>query len=119
MQKLRRNRVRLTIARAHIQTIVEGINYLQLEEKLHILHLAGLDIGPLNHSREFIPAFVENMTVVVMDRRIERRLHAVDAITCRKRIVAFMADKVTELHRIGDAVALMAISEGGELQAVL
>jgi hypothetical protein len=42
---------------------------------------------------------------VVMDRRIEKHLHAVDAITGRKRIFAFMADKVTELHRTADAVA--------------
>ncbi len=54
--------------------------------------------------------------VVVMDRRIERHLHAIGAITCRKRIFALMADKVMELHRTEDAVALMVMSEGGELQ---
>ena len=62
-------------------------------------------------------SFVESMTVV-MDRRIERHLHEIDPITGWKRIFAFMADKVTELHRTGDAVALMVMSEGGELQAV-
>ena len=55
---------------------------------------------------------------VVMDRRIEKHLHLVYAITGRKRIFAFMADKVTELHRTRDAVALMVMSSGGELQAV-
>ncbi len=29
-----------------------------------------------------------------------------------------MADKVTELHRKGDAVGLLVMSEDGELQAV-
>jgi hypothetical protein len=95
----------------------EGTNYLQFEEKLHILHLAGSDIGPLNHLRQFIRAFVGSMAIV-MDKRIERHLHAVDAITGRKRIFAFMADKVTELHKTGDAAALMVMSEGGALQSI-
>ncbi len=60
---------------------------------------------------------MESLTVV-MDRRIERHLHAIDPITGRKRIFAFMADKVTELNITRDAVALMVMSMGGELQAV-
>ena len=55
---------------------------------------------------------------VVMDQRIEKHLHAVYAIIGRKCIFAFMADKVTELHRTGDVVAMMVMSSGGELQAV-
>ncbi len=54
----------------------------------------------------------------VMDLRIQRHLHAGDVFIGRKRIFALMADKVTELHRTRDAVALMVMSEGGELQAV-
>jgi len=42
----------------------------------------------------------------------------VDVITGRKRVFAFMADKVTELNRSGDAVALMMMSKKGELQAI-
>jgi hypothetical protein len=79
-------------------------------------YLAGVNIGSLNHSREFIRV-VGSMTTV-MDLRIQRHLHAVDAVTGRKRIFAFMADKVTGLHIPGDAVALMIMSDGGELQAV-
>ena len=75
----------------------EGTSYLQFESKLHSFHLAGVDIGSLNHSREFIRAFVGSMATV-MDLRIQRHLHAVDDVTGRKRIFAFMADKVTELH---------------------
>jgi hypothetical protein len=114
---LRRNRVGLTIARTTLQTVREGTSYLQFESKLRTFILAGVDIGSLNHSREFIKAFVGSMTSV-MDLRIQRHLHAVDTITGRNRIFAFMADKVTELHITGDAVALMIMSEGGELQAV-
>ncbi len=46
-------------------------------------------------------------------KRIERHLYVVDAVTSRKRIFAFMVDKVTEIHRTGDAVASMVMSEGG------
>ena len=70
---------------------------MQFEEKMRSLHLACVDIGSLNYSREFIRAFVESIKVV-MGQRIERHLHVVDAATSRKRIFAFMADKVTELH---------------------
>ena len=79
--------------------------------------MASSDIGSLNHSRQFARAIVGSMSVV-MDRRIERHLHAVDVVTGRKRIFAFMADKVTELHKTGDAVTLMVMSEGRELQAI-
>jgi len=63
----------------------------------------------MNHLRKFTRAFVESMTLMI-NRRIERHLYGVDAITSRKRIFAFMANKVTETHRIGDAVALMVMS---------
>ena len=76
-----------------------------------------MDIRYLNHSRELITAFVESMKTV-MDLKSQRHLHAVDAVTRRNRIFAFMVDKVTELHKTGDAVALMSMPEGGELQAV-
>ncbi len=55
---------------------------------------------------------------VVMGRRIERHLHAIDPNTGQNRIFAFMADKISELHKIGDADALMVMSGGRELQAV-
>ena len=76
-----------------------------------------MDIWSFNHSRELITAFVVSM-LGVMNHRIQMYLHAIDAIAGGKRIFAFMEDKVTEHHITGDAVALMIMSEGGELQAV-
>ena len=55
---------------------------------------------------------------VVMDKRISDHVRSIDPVTRRKRVFAFMADKVTELHRAGDAVALVIMSEEGELQAM-
>ncbi len=52
---------------------------MQLEHKLQSMHLAGVDIGSMNHSTEFIRGFVDNMTTV-MDRRIADHVRAVDAI---------------------------------------
>ena len=45
-------------------------------------------------------------------------LHEVNSVTCRKRVFAFMADKVTDLQRTGDAVAVMVMLEVEELKAL-
>ena len=64
----RRRRVGLNIARIALQTLHEGASYVQFEHKLQGLHLVGVDIGSMNHSREFIRGFVESVTTV-MDMR--------------------------------------------------
>ena len=117
MREVRRRRVGLNIARTALQTLREGASCVQFEHKLHSLHLAGVYIGSMNHSRECIRGFVESMNIV-MDKRVMKHVRAIDSITCRKRVFAFMSDEVTELHQTRDAVALMTISEKGELQAV-
>jgi hypothetical protein len=116
-RKARRTHVGLTVAREAFQTFREGCNYLQFEEKLLTLHLAGLDIGSMNHSVRFIKGFVDNMEVV-MDKRIMDHIHAVDLVTGRKRLFAFAADKVTELHRNGDANGMLIMTEEGQLKHV-
>jgi hypothetical protein len=90
---------------------------VQFEHKLQSLHLADVDIGSLNHSRKFILGFVESMTAV-MDKRISDHVRAIDPVTGRKRVFAFMVDKVTELHKTWDLVALLLMTEEGELKAV-
>ncbi len=45
-------------------------------------------------------------------------MRAIDPITGRKRVFAFMADKVTDPYRTRDAVALLIMAEEGELTAV-
>ena len=71
----------------------------------------------MNHSREFIRVFVESMTIM-MDKRIKDHVRAIDPIRGRKRVFAFMADKVTELHRLGDEVTLLIMTEGGKLKVM-
>jgi hypothetical protein len=44
------------------------------------MHLSGLDIGTMNHYREFMRMFVKSMTNVV-DRKIGAHLKAIDPIT--------------------------------------
>jgi len=61
---------------------------------------------------------MESMTTM-MDRRISEYVRAIDPITGRKRIFAFMANKVTELHRTGDTIALLIMTEEGELKVVV
>jgi hypothetical protein len=109
--------VGLTVDRIVLQALREGCNYLQFEEKLLALHLAGLDIGSINHSVKFIEGFVDSMTVL-MDRKIREHLHVVDPVTCRKCLFAFATDKVTEFHRTVDAIGMLIMTEEGELKAM-
>jgi hypothetical protein len=97
-QNVRRTRIGLNTVRTGLQTLREVSSFVQFEMKLRDLYLVGLDIGSMNHSREFMRKFVESMSTV-MDRKIGSRLKAVDPITRRKRVFLFMADKVTKLHR--------------------
>ena len=113
----RRARVGLTVARAALQTIRGGNSYRQFEEKLLELHLAGSDIGSMNHSVRFIRGFVDSMEVV-MDKRIRDHMHGVDRVTGRKRLFAIAADKVTALHRTGDAVGMLIMTDEGELKTM-
>ena len=95
----------------------EGCNYLQIEEKLLSLYLAGLDIGSMNHSVKFIEGFVDSV-VAVMDKKIREHLHAVDHVPCRTRLFAFAVNKITELHMMGDAIGIVIMTEEGELKAM-
>jgi hypothetical protein len=110
--KARRTRVGLSAGRATLHTIREGCSYLQFEEKLLNLHLSGLEIDSMNHSVRFIKGFVDSMAAV-MGMRIRDHMHVVDFVTCRKRVFAFAADKVTELHRIGEAIGMVIMTEEG------
>ena len=105
----RRRRVGLNIARTTLQTLHDGASYVQFEHKLQSRYLACVDIGSMNHSREFIRGFVESMTTL-MDRRISDHLRAIDPIAGRKRVFAFMAGKVTELHTTENAIAVMIMT---------
>ncbi len=81
-----------------LQTLREGASYVQFEYKIHSLYHAGVDVGSFSHSKEFIHAFVESMTVV-MDRRINEYVRAIDPVTGQKQVFALMAYTVTEQHR--------------------
>jgi hypothetical protein len=59
----------LNFARIVLQALREGSSYIQFEMKLRDMHLAGLDIGSMNQSREFMRKFVASMANV-MDRKI-------------------------------------------------
>ena len=92
-------------------------SYLQLEEKLLRHHLASLDIVSMNDSVKFIQGFVESVEVV-MDMRIREHVHAVDDVKGRKRLFAFAADKVIELHMTGDAIGMLIMTKEGEVKPI-
>ena len=106
-----------TVGRTTLHALRKGYNYLQFEEKLLSLHLASLDISSMDHSAVFIKGFVNNIAVV-MDKRIKEHLRAVDLVTCRKLLFAFDADKVTELHKMGDSIGISIMTEEGNVKPI-
>jgi hypothetical protein len=69
----------------------------------------------MNQSVKFIEGFVDSMEVV-MDRIIRDHIHAIDEVTSRKRLFAFAANKVTVLHKTGDAVGMVIMTEEGVIK---
>ncbi len=53
-----------------------------------------------------------------MERKIREHLHAVYNFTGRKRLFAFAADKVNELHNTGNAIGMLIITEEGEAKHI-
>jgi len=66
---------------------------------------------------KFIERFVNTVTAV-MERKFREHLNAVNHVTCRRRLFAFAADMVTQLHMTGDAIGMFVITEEGELKAL-
>ena len=93
-RNVRRTRIGFNIARKVLQTLREGTNYVRFESKLRDLHLVGLDIVSLTHSREFMRKFVGSMSAT-MDKRIGSHVKGTYPVTRRKRVIAFMVDKIT------------------------
>jgi len=117
-RKARRARVGLSVGKTTLHTLREGCSYLRFEEKLLTLRLSLLDIGSMNHSVKFIEGFV-NIMEVVMDGRIRDHIRAIDEVTCRKRLFAFAADRALELHRTGDVVGMLIMTEEGVIKPKL
>jgi hypothetical protein len=71
----------------------------------------------MNHFVRFIKGFVDIMKFG-MDKRIRDYIHDVDIVKGRKRLFAFAADKVTELHMTGDAIGMLIMPEEGEFKPI-
>ena len=52
LRQVMRHQIGLNVARTALKNVREGASYVQFEHKLQGLHLAGVDIGTMNHSRE-------------------------------------------------------------------
>jgi hypothetical protein len=99
-----------------MQTLREAGSYLQFEHKVLDMHLSGGNVGSLNHSKAFIAELVPCIFKCTIER-IKAYLHKTDPVTKRHQVFSLNADKVTELHRTGQAIGVITFEEG-ELKAL-
>ena len=106
------------IGRAAYNVFKEGCSYYSFERNLLLLDLSGVNIGTLNHSREFISSFLDPLHDACMARTRNFLDRPSEVLGGRKRGIAFNADKSTELRRTGQLLGAIMLLEG-ELTAML
>ena len=88
-QEKRRHNAGMNVGRAVYYGITEAASYLAFERLLLLLHVCGVFIGTLNHSRKFAATYVTDLHAA-MSARLKKWLNEPQAVTGgRKRTVAF------------------------------
>eukprot|EP00951_Prasinocladus_malaysianus_P016905 scaffold132378_cov43-Prasinocladus_malaysianus.AAC.1 len=99
------------LARLVLQTIREAGSYQAFERKIVDFYLMGGRVGRFNHSSKFMRGMVQAMYDLTC-RRVKRWLHSIDPLTGKPRLYSATADKVTEQHRTGQAIGILAFDDG-------
>eukprot|EP00918_Siedleckia_nematoides_P057077 GHVU01124525.1.p1 GENE.GHVU01124525.1~~GHVU01124525.1.p1 ORF type:complete len:474 (+),score=47.61 GHVU01124525.1:520-1941(+) len=95
----------------------EGHSYASYERAVHLMALCGVNVGTLNHSRNFCHDFGRALGGVILER-IKRFLDTVSEVTGRKPSISLNADKMTNLRRTTQAVGAVLLVQG-EVQCIL
>ena len=111
----RRKKIGMNLARLVVQMVREAGSYQSFEKKVVDFEQMGGYVGRFNHSCKFAAKMVGAMYEVTIELLIEF-IHSADPDTGRPRVFAATADKVTELHRTGQAIGLL-FWEDGEVKA--
>ena len=108
----------MAVGRAIFFELKEANSYYSFERLLMLLSQCGVYVGTLNHSRKFAADFVVAL-YSAMVKRVRCWLNEPDpALGGRLRVVAFNADKSTELRQTGQILALIVMVEG-EMRSVM
>jgi hypothetical protein len=108
---LHHRQIGINLGRLSLQTIREGGSYAQFEGKVLDFHLSGGLVGDINHSKAFMRDMVKSYHATTITN-IKDFLHEIDPVTKQARVFAGNADKVTELHRTGQAMGVLFFEEG-------
>ena len=105
LARLRADRA-MNVARQSYQIILEHDSYSSYERRVLLLHLSGVDIGNINHSRAFPAAFAEAVFHVIMCQYADF-IATPQPDTGMLTPVAIIADKMTPKHITGQMDALL------------
>eukprot|EP00918_Siedleckia_nematoides_P047487 GHVU01103992.1.p1 GENE.GHVU01103992.1~~GHVU01103992.1.p1 ORF type:complete len:659 (-),score=80.50 GHVU01103992.1:1534-3510(-) len=109
---VRRRTQGMANGRAVYSVVKEGASYQSYERLLMLLHLNGVHIGSLNHGRKFCAGFVRAIREVV-EEDIRTFLDTpCPVIGGRKRSIALVADKSTNLRQTGQLAAAIVLAQG-------
>jgi hypothetical protein len=114
-EDMHRNKVQragLAVARSALKTVREAQSFRFFEREIFDKHVDGVNVGNLNHSRDFITRFIPAMYSVLV-KRIHTFLTTPQAnIGGRLPPFCITADKMTALRRTGQCVGMLTMEEG-------
>ena len=116
--RARRRTIAMSIGRAAYFEYKEATSFYSYERLLLLLHLNGVDIGTLNHSRKFPATFVSAVHAAIAARLKDFLDRPSEVLGGRKPGISLNADKATELRRTGQILGAVILI-GGVLTPIL
>lgn len=104
-------KIGLRVGRTAYTAIKEGKGSKFFERLLSLNELNNVDIGELNHSREFFREFRKNIFFTMKSKIIDF-LSTKNPVTNQLPLVSITADKITKLHRTFQITCLITIVDG-------
>jgi hypothetical protein len=109
--------ISLRVGTLALNNFLESNSYLCFERQVAMMHLAGANIGTINHSTDFISTIRTAFYDEAIDR-ISSWLHTADPSTGQQRLFSVVSDKMTENGRTGHLVGIIVMVDG-EMKGLL
>ena len=103
----------MNLGRACMQGYLLGRPFTDYESNILLLKMSGAEVGELNHSRKFPPAFRSSVSKVV-NRRVKKFIQTPLEQTGHMPPVCISADKGTYKHRGRQFLSVVTIMPGGQ-----
>lgn len=102
----RNMKVGMVLARTAYKIVKLGQSYANFETEVSLLHMNGVDVGDINHSRKFASQIVSAIFDVAVTK-VKQVIRSELPTTGRPRPVGLLADKLTKKHRTGHIVGIV------------